>query len=122
LRALKRLMDATAVGDADGVYISVTEATNWLVSIADGSTLKGDQDVEALRHARNRSHHNWASIVFQNDTGTWLWRPASQLPAPTDQKKRGVRLEPIYVRVLEGQPMLDVFGRLASKVASAKSA
>lgn len=122
-RALGHLEAAVAAGDVDGVYIYVTEAANWLVSLADGSNLKGDQDVRAVRHARNRSHHTWASIVFPDpdEEGAWIWRPASQLPMPVDPDDVGAHIEPIYIRRLEGKPMLDVFERLAPKIANAKS-
>jgi hypothetical protein len=121
LRAVQRLKVAVAAGDVDGVYIYATEAVNWLVSIAGGSNPKGDQDVEALRHARNRSHHTWASIVFHNEEGEWFWRPASQLPQPEDPRNAGTHLAPIYARRLGGKPMLDVFERLAPKIANAKT-
>jgi hypothetical protein len=119
--ALDRLRNAITAADVHRVYTSVSEALNWLVSITDRSALGSDDDAKALRHARNRSHHQSASIVFVDKSGAWFWRLESQLPPPTNKRFDNASLKKMYAQRLEGQPLLDVFGRLASKVAKTKA-
>jgi hypothetical protein len=109
--AVSRLRDAHDAWDHDGVYIALTEATNWLHSL----NVSGHEDVDAVIFARNRSHHQWASIAYADEgRRIYLWRPASQLPPPDPGYggKSDKERENKYVTGLAGKPLLEVFGRL----------
>ena len=65
--------------------------------------LSGDSDVQAVAFARNRNDHHWASVTFFDESsGSWGWRPASQLPEHPrypDQK-----LKRLYEAQLQNRP------------------
>lgn len=118
VRAVERLKDAITRNDSDGVYISVTEAVNWLTSLRIPAALQGDADVVALTFARDRSHHQWASIVYRDEhTGEWLWRSAAGLPASLDPKHQSLKKKPCYEKWLERKTVLEDFGRLETTIA-----
>ena len=78
---MSRLRDAHDALDHDGVYIAFTEATNWLHSL----DVSGNEDIDALIFARNRSHHHAGSLSYPDEGDrVYRWRPASQLPVPPD--------------------------------------
>ncbi len=112
-RAVERLRNSIDAGDADGVYISVTEAGAWVSSLADRAHLKNDPDFSALIYARDRSHHQWASVVEKPEGEDWKWRAADLLPTSENQHHQGLRDKlPNYRKRLEGKPILEVFERL----------
>ena len=107
--AVSRLRAAHDAWDHDGVYIAVTEATNWLHSL----NVSGNEDIDAVIFARNRSHHHGGSITYPDEgERVYRWRPASQLPVPPDRRHQDAKREKKYVARLAGKPLLDVFGRL----------
>jgi len=107
--AVSRLRYAHDAWDHDGVYIALTEATNWLHSL----NVSGNEDIDALIFARNRSHHQWGSITYPDEAQhVYLWRPGSQLPVPPDPRHRNEKREKQYVSRLAGNPLLEVFDRL----------
>jgi hypothetical protein len=111
--AVLRLRDLHDAWDHDGVYIALTEATNWLASLAEQTDVSGHEDVDAVIFARNRSHHHWGSVTYPDEgQRVYLWRPASQLPVPPDPHHRDEKREEQYVARLAGKPLLEVFGRL----------
>lgn len=111
--AVSRLRDAHDAWDHDGVYIALTEATNWLHSLH----VSGNEDIDAVIFARNRSHHHWGSITYPDeDQRVYLWRPASQLPVPPNPRHRDEKREEKYLTRLAGKPLLEVFGCLDAVV------
>jgi hypothetical protein len=113
--AVRRLEYAVNGPRADDVYIALFEASNWLVSIAARTQLEND-DEEAVRLARNRTHHQWASAVQQDASGAWTWRPLENLPTPEEAKYRGATLEPKYRTQLANKPVIEVFRRLQPQI------
>jgi hypothetical protein len=115
LRALDRLEVAVAKGpdEPDDVYISIAEATNWLVSIAERTSLSGNVDVQAVVFARHRTHHHLASVSYYDEArAAHLWRPVTQLPEPEDAQYMDDKRKPFYAERLAGEPVLDVFARI----------
>lgn len=111
--AVSRLRDAHDAWDHDGVYIALTEATNWLHSL----NVSGNEDIDALIFARNRSHHHAGSLTYPDEgQRVYLWRPASQLPVPSNPQHRDKKREKKYVARLAGNPLLEVFARLDAAV------
>jgi hypothetical protein len=120
--AVDRLEGAVAAGgdQGDAVYIAIAEAANWLDSLADWMKLSGNVDVQAVVFARHRTHHHLASIAyFDERSGAWVWRPASQLPVPEDARHSDETRKPSYVNRLEGHSVLEVFRRLHPVIAAA---
>ena len=116
-RAVQRLRKTIDGCDGVGVYISVTEAVAWASSLADRAQLKDDPDFSALNYARDRSHHQWASIVEEAEDKDWKWRTADQLPTSTKEQHQGLKDKlPNYKTRLEGRPILEVFERLTSVI------
>jgi hypothetical protein len=111
VRRLAAAAEANPSNPGD-VYIALFEAMNWLVSIADRCSLRGNADVQAVTLARHRTHHASASAIQQLDppSGIWSWRPLESLPY--DPKYRSEGLEPSYSNRLADEPMLEVFRRL----------
>lgn len=101
-------------GDADGVYVALAEAANWLSSLSERyESINADPDVTALVFARNRTHHHSASAAFFDEkSAAWLWRSPGQFPVPAREQWRDEKREPFYRKRLAGHPMLDVFDRL----------
>ncbi len=113
-RALDRLETAIGAGNADDVYISLTEATYWLATVAEtDKSLKADDDVKAVVFVRGRLYHHTASPTYADEHGVWVWRPASHLPY--DPKHRRLDLQTIYANRLEGRPITEVLRRFAAK-------
>jgi hypothetical protein len=119
--AVERLREAHDREDHDGVFIALTEAMNWLASLADVSDLSKTEDVGAVIFARNRTHHGLASITYRGESrGLHAWRPATQLPIPQDPRHANPKGEKMYVKRLAKQPVLDVFSRLEAVVSKAR--
>jgi len=116
--ALRRLRDDVANGRDP--YISLVETINWLTAISNSKApgLKGDVDIQAVRFARHRAHHDFASSVENAGSG-WTWRAAAALPRPTDPRHDKEKQRQLYERRLQGKPVLDVFDRLEPKIAKA---
>src|SRR5436305_15113347 len=78
LQAVRRVEAAVSAGLVDEVFISVTEALQWLTNIAERRAgIKSDQDVQALIYARERAHHQYASTIYADgEDRPWLWRRA----------------------------------------------
>ncbi len=105
----------------DEAYIALAEAVNWLDSLAAGTDLVGNADIQGILFARHRVHHQWASIAyFDAALRALVWRASTQLPCPADPKHAGTKLRPFYDQHLAGQPVLDVFRRVAPLVAAAR--
>ncbi len=121
LDAVKRLEAAVdrGVDGSDHVYISIAEAGDWLDSIAHKTNnLSSDVDVQAVVFARHRTHHHLASISYYDDErGTHLWRPATQLPE--DERHKDEEHKSFYATRLAGRPVLEVFTRLVPLVRAA---
>jgi hypothetical protein len=119
--AVERLALASAdQGLADEAFAALAEATNWLVSLTDQTDLAGDMDVQAVTFARNRAHHHWASVAyFDKERDALMWRPATQLPVPQNERFRDEKRQPVYEERLSQRPVLEVFERLRAIVAKA---
>jgi hypothetical protein len=110
--AVERLRKAVDAGNPDDVYISLTDTLQWLTMLAERTSIKSDNDVIALIYARERAHHQSASIVYHDEQGRWFWRPAVSLPLPDDTKHQGTKHLPIYERRLQEKPLLEAFERI----------
>jgi hypothetical protein len=114
-RAVRRLRAAVDTGnDENGVYISVIEALNWLAIVLWRPEVPMSDDLRALLYVRHRGSHQWASVIYREDGDVWRWRQATGLPMPPPEKKQHhhPKLRAQYERLLERQPVLDVFDRL----------
>jgi hypothetical protein len=117
VKALRRLEEAaTDEHRPDDVYIALAETTNWLNSISSFSELRGTIQglplVQAVSFARDRMHHQWASVTYPDHEGAWVWRPAEQLPPPDKSAHSGAKKEPFYTAHLADRPILDVLRKL----------
>jgi hypothetical protein len=67
--AVERLREAHDRKDDDGVFIALTDAMNWLASIAAVSDLSKTEDVVAMVFSspRNRTDHVLASITHPDE-------------------------------------------------------
>jgi len=108
--AFGRLEDARLSKDAAATFMPLFETLHWLVALDDQADarlaptgepkrpkwwtdLTDGRHVQAVRHARNRVHHQWADALKLAEGGTtfpmtfplvfheWCWRPSSDLPA-----------------------------------------
>jgi hypothetical protein len=114
--ATGRLGDAVDRSHVNDIYAALFEVTNWLESLSERDAgLNSRGDVQAIKFARNRTHHHWASAVQRQDD-EWTWRPLDNLPVPEQPKHRNAKLEPLYVRHLAGRPVVDAFGALEPAV------
>jgi len=104
--------------DANGrdLYISLVETINWLTAISHSAGLQSDPDAQAVRFARHRAHHHFASSIENAGSG-WTWRAAAALPRPTDPRFDNPKLRQHYEQQLQGKPVLEVFDRLGPKIA-----
>ena len=75
--AVRRLVEADRTSDGDAVHIALTEATNWLDSLAEQTPVRSDTHVQAVLFARRRSHHQWGAITYRDDAGVYRWRPGA---------------------------------------------
>lgn len=114
--AVRRLVGADRTSDGDAVHIALTEATNWLDSLAEQTPVRSDTHVQAVLFARQRSHHQWGAITYRDDAGVYRWRPAGQLPTPPDVKHKNPHGEKVYVQHLAGQAVLDVFRHIEPRL------
>jgi hypothetical protein len=116
LARLRGVIGNTLSGDR---YIYLAEALMWLAVLAEQRPeIREVQDVAALVYARERAHHQLASLIYPTDAGLWLWRLADQLPTSRDEKHRGLRHRPLYERLLEGKPMIEALERVEELLAS----
>jgi hypothetical protein len=110
--ANRRLHNAVERSHAFDIYAALFEVSHWIDSLSERDTgLNGRDQVQAVKFARNRSHHEWASAV-QNTAEEWTWRPLENLPIPEKSFHRNAKLEPIYQQHLEGTRVVDVFDQL----------
>ena len=99
--------------DHDGVFISLTEIVHWLTTYAEKvPDVGGRDDVQAVIWARNRAHHQLASLIGENADGAYCWRPAAVLPAPDEARFQDEKREGLYVTHLENRRLIDVFRSL----------
>jgi hypothetical protein len=122
LQAVTRLQTAAAQGGlgSDDVYISIAEAGDWLDTLTDKTSLSDDIDVQAVVFGRHRTHHHLASIAYYDEEqGTHLWRPETQLPEPEREWQKDERHKAFYAKRLASKPVLEVFERLVPLVESA---
>jgi hypothetical protein len=101
-----------AAPDPDAVYIALVEVVNWLSSLENDARVSSNMDVQAVGFARDRAHHQWASIVESHGGNVWTWRPAESLPEPKDTRYQSLKKRPAYEQRLERKPVLEVFDRL----------
>jgi hypothetical protein len=103
-RAVKRWIDATGQNDADGAFMALFEALNWVTSIDERLGRDGERPPELLGHrwVRNAVHHLWADAVVAGEpqpvrqqfgpiaiegySVEWLCRPAAELPSPRNDR------------------------------------
>jgi hypothetical protein len=117
--ALARLRGVISDSLSGDTYIYLAEALMWLAVLAEQRPeIRGAEDVVALVYARERAHHQLASLIYPTDAGLWHWRPADQLPTSRNEKHRGLRHRPIYERRLEGKPMIEALERVEKLLAS----
>lgn len=114
--AVRRLRDGVNRSHANDIYIALFEATNWLDSLGERDAgLNSREEVQAIKFIRNRTHHQWASAV-QNQDGHWRWRPLDNLPVPENPKHRNARSEPLYIRHLADKPVTEAFDVVQPRV------
>jgi hypothetical protein len=118
--SVDRLRQAVPHGSKqpDDVYIALTEAVSWLWIIANATGNLGEnKDAVAVTFARNRSDHHLASMTyFDEDEGTQVWRPETQLPDPPKHPNKESKA--LYKGRLAARPVLEVFDRLEPVVAT----
>jgi hypothetical protein len=116
VKAVDRLADALAAGAArpDDVYAGLFEASHWLSSISDRfpNQFKLSPQAQAIRYARNVTHHNWASAVEWDTLNGWRWRDVNLLPSPV----RNPDLRADYMQQLQGRPVIDGFRAVQYRV------
>jgi len=107
--SLARLRTAVTSTDADEVYIALGDLIEWLSRLENDPRVSSDADVQAVGFARDRAHHQWASVVSTDAQGVSTWRPASLLPAPDNPRLASAKKQPTYESRLEAKPILEVF-------------
>jgi len=139
-----RVRSAAGGLDWAPMYFAVFEALNWAVSLDDrlGNRRTGialeDDHLSGLRHARNRTHHQWANaFVFDTDVTGGLdhmvlgraqlgrghaeitWRVTKELPKPTDPAHSNPKQEQAYARALEARNVPESLETIATALAAA---
>lgn len=147
-QARERFANAIDKGDELRTYFGLFEALNWAVALDERiarshpagwdwrDQVSDGAIVRALRHARNRVHHDWADalwtealIVLQADTmlsadtllgdeDSWVWRQLSELPPAGRYDREG---ESEYDKLLAGtsaRATLDTLSRVFEAVLS----
>ena len=140
-RALKRLNESISKGDVAPVetFVPLFETLHWIVAAKVESRLKGRDQWElarAIRFARNRVNHQWASALSLQDkpfpsvktnvtSGSriyyppvvkmWCWVPVESLPVPEESRHldQDVR-EPLYRDRLAGHLTLEALDAIAA--------
>lgn len=100
--ASQRIEEAKLERDPDAMFIAMFNGLNWIVSIHEWISSSDDRArwdarpefldlLRALRFARNRVHHQWATALVPEDGTsfplkfpaafiTWMWLPRAELP------------------------------------------
>lgn len=143
--AFGRLEDAHLSRDAAATFLPLFETLNWLVALDDQAAARwaptgeprgrkwwtdvtDGRHVQAVRHARNRVHHQWADALKLAEGMTfpmtfplvfheWCWRPSSDLPPIGRPDAKG---QSAYDELLAGSPArhgLRTLGELYARLA-----
>lgn len=127
--AFDRFENARLSRDPAATFIPLFETLNWLVALDDQAAarwspagkpggrnwwtnLVDGRHVQAVRHARNRVHHQWAEALTLAEGATfpitfplvfheWRWRPTSDLPPIGRPDRAG---QEAYDELLSGSP------------------
>ncbi len=103
--ASQQIDEARGERDPDAIFIAVFNGLNWIVSIDEWINSSDDRArwdarpefldlLRALRFARNRVHHQWATALVLKEGAsfplkfpapliTWMWLPRGELPLPS---------------------------------------
>jgi hypothetical protein len=116
--ALVRLEDAVARGaeGSDDVHKEIAQASSLvksLIALKVSEELTPDHYlVPAVLFVRDRVQYQSAAVAtFSEQTGMWVWRPASELPKPPPefQRRKYEAARASYTKYLAGRPVVDVF-------------
>jgi hypothetical protein len=113
LLALARL-EATSHGQ--DAAIAIVDLLNWLDSLAERSPRFSALHPVAVRHVRDRCHHQHAFPIFQDDSGAWRWLPWGQIPHTNSTRHKRPELEAGYERDFAGRPVLETVRPLEAMI------
>jgi hypothetical protein len=112
--AVERFREQAAIG-ADSpreVYPPLFEALNWAHSLRDTSfrlVELQDRHLDALRHVRDRCHHQLASAIYPDPAapGGWRWDAIGHLPPEDPGRGHDREGANNYSELLQHRPVLE---------------
>lgn len=153
-QAFDRLQTARADEDVERAFFALFESLDWAHAVddyvarvwrPDGPVEEepwwewrrhpalgvGDElwdNLQGLRYARNRTHHQWADALVTTDGRTyprvyplrfrsWVWRDVEQLPAPSNPRKEAPG-RAAYAKALAGSPAHHTLAAIGETFAS----